>query len=193
MKNKIEECDVLMFIPDINGYTEYLCMHDTENAHLIIEKLLNAIGKADRLDFKVSDILGDAIFMYKQTQNVCIDEIKKQCMEMNRALEVELLNISNSYGKLAPTNTKNLSLKFIVHYGKVRISEILNRRNKQLIGKCVIETHSLLKNRTGQDSYLLITEACLNAANADLTKFDMVTENFDELGELKFSIVPLIK
>jgi len=146
----------LLFIPDISGYTELVQTLDIETGVEVISELMSAIISSNQLDLQISEIEGDAVLFYKMGTPPAIPAIMEQYHQMTATFQStwrqikERLNIQ-----------LDLSLKVIVHYGKM--SEFRIQGFTKLYGGVVIEAHRLLKNSIPSHSYLLITDEVLQA------------------------------
>lgn len=184
----------LIFIPDISGFTEY--MHTSENMHCryIIAKLIETILDANKLELSISEIEGDAVLFYKFGEPPPIEKVIDQCKIMFNNFHKFLSQFN--YDKLCDckccVNTNNLSLKFVVHYGKVSPVNIKN--HQKLFGGDVMLSHKLLKNNIELEEYILITESYLNTQSQQTLK-KIVNENellkkkisYEHIGEIKYS------
>lgn len=184
-----KEVEVFMFVPDLTGYTEFMAANDSKESHVLIERVLKAMVNANELDFELSDIYGDAIFFFKIGSMPSVEDLQKQCKNMLIALQKELVEIGHFYqwNQKLLMDASVLTIKFIAHFGEARVSDIGGRR--KLIGKSVIETHSLLKNNVNQRNYLLASENYLSQTGSFFGTVD--SEEYKHLGEIKYCLLPI--
>lgn len=181
-----------LVIADISGYTRFLTESELEHANGIIGDLLNAVIAAIDVPLKVSNIEGDAVFMYGvapqgMSGQTIVESVELLYAAFAGALETMILNTTCRCNACANINT--LGLKIVMHCGEFAVTEIGGRET--LNGPDVIVPHRLLKNRvtemTSIDDYMLLTQACVD----ELGLGDMVaswiehTEEYEHLGVVK--------
>jgi hypothetical protein len=181
-----------LVIADISGYTRFLTESELEHANGIIADLLNALIAAIHAPLRVSNIEGDAVFMYGvapdgMSGQTIVESVELLYAAFAGALETMVLNTTCRCNACA--NISNLGLKIVMHCGEFAVSEVGGRET--LNGPDVIVPHRLLKNHvvetTGVEDYLLLTEACVE----DLGLEDMVaawvehTEEYEHVGKIK--------
>ncbi len=73
---------MLIFIPDITGFSKFV--NDTDIAHSqhIIEELLESLINANEIDMQVSEIEGDAILFYKEGELTPMSKLLAQVESM---------------------------------------------------------------------------------------------------------------
>ncbi len=156
--------NALLFIPDISGFTEFV--HNTAISHSkhIISELLEILIDKNHLRFQLAEIEGDALFFYKITEKVNLNELHKQVEEMYIAFHTHLKRYE--YERIcqcgACSSAYNLSLKFIVHFGEIDFIKVKNR--KKPYGSSVIKSHKLLKNSIPLHEYALITNEAIDSS-----------------------------
>src|SRR5438876_11026960 len=110
----------LLFIPDISGFTQFV--NDTEISHSqhIIQELLETLIESNRLDMKISEIEGDAIFFYKNGQPKP-SEIVEQCKQMFIDFHQQLrkYDLSRICDCGACSSANRLTLKIVAHQGNI--------------------------------------------------------------------------
>ena len=148
-----------IFIPDMNGFTNFVNNINIDLGVSIIQDLLNEIIVNNPLQLELSEIEGDAILYYKEGDPICLNEIFGAFKKISEAFD-------NKYCLLKSKHNldMDLSLKYIVHYGDINVYRI--NGFKQLYGEAVIESHRLLKNGANSSNYILITEDYLTALHA---------------------------
>ena len=185
---------VLLIIADISGYTKFMVSSDIEVKHSqhIISELIKAIIKEIEIPLEVSQLEGDAVFLYvkKDSENFAPDDIRKITGEklflffdaFNEKQQELAGHTSCNCG--ACSNMHALRLKIVVHSGEALFHQI--HHFNEISGKDVILVHRLLKNSEANEEYLLLTEP----AYADI-KFPCkltVTEgreSYEHLGQVK--------
>ncbi len=155
----------LLFIPDISGFTKFV--HETEVSHSehIIKELLETLIDANEMDLEISEIEGDAILFYRKGRKPTAAETLAQVQRMYTKFHACLRKYDTQRicqcG--ACVNANSLSLKFIIHYGNISISQVKNR--SKLFGKDLIVAHRLMKNDVSIEEYALITNQLMNACS----------------------------
>jgi class 3 adenylate cyclase len=152
----------LIFIPDINGFTNFVRTMPAQLGATIIQDLLNVIISANPLDMEVSEVEGDAILFYKMGEPHQLTELVKAFMQMQRAFNTRYQEYQRRYNLEAP-----LSLKLIVHFGDIILYDIGGF--KKLYGEAIIEAHRLLKNGNKANDYILITEEYMQALQVNMS------------------------
>lgn len=181
---------MLIFIPDISGFSQFV--HDTEIAHSqhIISELLEVLIDANELDLEVSEIEGDAILFYKSGETTYINELLSQVEKMYIQFHSHLKKYEHTRichcG--ACSTAHNLKLKFVVNYGEVGFNHI--KDHTKLFGKEVIVAHRLLKNSIDQKEYLLLTDEVIKQykiqhKERDWSGFQSFHEDYD-IGKVKY-------
>jgi hypothetical protein len=154
-----------IFIPDISGFTNFVNSVDIELGVSITKDLLNEIIQSNPLDIELSEIEGDAILYYKIGEPISLVNMFAGFKKISEAFDAKYNSLKALYNIEAP-----LSLKFIVHYGIIKVYDIAGF--KSLYGETVIESHRLLKNGAGLSNYILITEdyfTALNQTSSDIS------------------------
>lgn len=150
----------LLFIPDISGFTRF--MHESKfkyNGNLIAD-LLEIIIEANILNMEVCEIQGDAILFYKVGLPPSIEEIVSQGKQIFLDFQNYLRILERDGSELgAQLLESKLTLKAIVHYGRLNITRI--REHTKLMGTDVIVAHRLLKNTIEGSEYLLLSDGYL--------------------------------
>jgi hypothetical protein len=152
----------LIFIPDISGYTNFVNSVPIDLGGKIIKDLLNGIIQANPLKIILSEIEGDAILYYKAGEPPPPKDLFEGFKEISEAFDARYKHLKSKY-KL----TADLCLKVIVHYGELKLYNVLGF--KTLYGEAVIESHRLLKNGEGCSNYILITEDYFDAVKGKAT------------------------
>lgn len=157
---KIEKKGVIL-IPDFSGFTDFVLSHSLYVGGYITENLLSSIINNNSLQFKVSEIEGDAVLFYKYGSPSAITSIIQHATTMKAAFDECLEKLHRQFKMEI-----SLSLKFIVHYGT--FYEYVIGRFKKLYGPTVVESHKLLKYHYVKNrSYILFSKEYLNAVEKD--------------------------
>lgn len=148
----------LILIPDFSGYTEFVFNTKTHIGGCITKQLLSVLIDANRKQFYLSEIEGDAILFYRYNKTPCYNSVMEVLQRMTKAFNDKLTQLENDF------STKiDMSLKFVVHHGK--FSKYTIKDFNKLYGKPVIEAHKLLKNEYAErPSYILFTNTFLAVA-----------------------------
>lgn len=173
--NTMYASPTLICIPDISGFTKFMSDVDIELAAKVIPTLLNNIIYSNELDFKVSEIEGDAILFYRTGSLPTFNDLINQMRFFYTEFYKQLKSLDESFSHLIKGNDipEILGLKIILHYGKAVSAVSIGSRIK-LMGEDVIIAHRLLKNNIPLDEYLLISDAVLNEY-----KDEIIDKNFE--------------
>ena len=163
----------LILIPDISGFTKFI--NETEIAHskLIIVKLLEAILEANEIGLSVSEIGGDAVLFYKLGDAPPLSNIAGQFKTMFLKFHHSLNEFDRERTSECEAcgTAKGLTLKIIVHFGKVSTIQI--KDYMKLLGTDVILAHRLLKNNLLEKEYILMSKNYLHTRpNEELKAID---------------------
>jgi hypothetical protein len=167
----------LIFIPDISGFTELVQSTDVLTGKQITCELLTAIISQNNLQLNIAEVEGDAVLFYRYGTAPTVYELVEQYELMKNAFERKLHELRISFSQ-----TINLSLKVIAHYGS--ITEYNIGPFQKLYGKVLIEAHRLLKNTIASDSYLLLTDSLIDMAGAADQAADQHGVRSDKLCEV---------
>jgi len=190
LSNNIQLKKSLLFIPDISGFTKFVNQTGIVHGSHIIAELLEIIINNNILNLELAEIEGDAVFFYKDGEKPSTKAIFEQCVKMFTAFHshLKLYDRDRICNCGACSNTSNLTLKFIVHYGDVIERNILG--HLKLMGAEVTTAHKLMKNNIAQHEYLLISEKAFDInSNKDLPKWFSWNNDFNQyrdLGEVKY-------
>lgn len=150
----------MVFIPDIGGFTQLVRNTDPVQGRTIIVELLSTLIDQNIMGLEIAEIEGDAVFFYKWQALPSIEEIVAQFDALKGAFDQRRGELEDRY-KIH----LDLHLKAVAHFGDM--SEFFLGGFKKLYGEVVVEAHRLLKNGIREDSYLLLTNAFINAASQD--------------------------
>lgn len=181
---------MLIFMPDISGFSKFVNSTEIDHSQHIIEELLEILLDANEVDLEVSEIEGDAILFYKTGDSLTKNELLNQVESMYTKFHTHLKMYEHTRicqcGACSTAN--NLKLKFIITYGEVGFNKIKN--HTKLFGKEVIIAHRLLKNKIEQAEYVLLTTNAMaahpeNGERANWGSFEKSNENYD-IGTIDF-------
>ncbi len=194
----MSEKNALIFIPDISGFTRFVNETEIQHSQHIIEELLEVLLTSNEIDLQVSEIEGDAVLFYKLGEAPDPAVIARQS-------RIFFLNFHNYLKQIEKDSVcqcgacrmaSKLTLKFLLHYGEIGISQI--REFTKIVGKNVILIHRLMKNNVKSDAYLLMTEAytSLYPAETFSSHFNWAaavkgTVHYDHVGEVNYTYIEL--
>ncbi|SEL01472.1 Protein of unknown function [Maribacter orientalis] len=195
---------MLICIPDISGFTEFMSETDFELSSKIIPALLNQIIYTNEIGLKVSEIEGDAVLFFKTGKMPSLEALINQCRIFYTEFykELQALRVKHKNDKDSETIPEILGLKIILHYGKeIALTKVGN--SIKLFGEDLIVAHKLLKNKIRMSEYLLLTEGLTDyykENNLD-DQFDWgsLKQNsieYDHVGAINYSYInlkPLVK
>ena len=145
-----------ILIPDITGFSNFVNSVNSDIGVIITRDLLNEIINSNPLKVELSEIEGDALLYYKVGIPITLKELFAGLRIITQAFDTKYRNLKKQY-KIKV----DLCLKFIVHYGKINLYEIMG--STKLYGETVIETHRLLKSGCTASTYILITKDYFSA------------------------------
>ena len=160
----------LLLIPDISGFTRFIQESGSQQAPYLVADLLEILIEANTLDMEVSEIQGDAILFYRLGPPPPVQELVAQCRSIFLDFQnyLRLVERDNASELGVALRAHDLTLKIIVHYGRVHVTQI--RHFTKLMGRDVIVVHRLLKNNVTGSEYLLLSNDYLRTQS--LTDLD---------------------
>ena len=187
----------LIFIPDISGFTQFVNNTEINHAKHIIEELLEVLIDSNEIGLELSEIEGDALLFYRRGKAPTAAELLAQVQRMYVNFHGHLKKYETaricSCGACSQTN--DLRLKFIAHFGDVAEKQVKDR--SKLFGKEVIVAHRLLKNQVKTDEYSLFSDNLVRACSTWLSlpevAWSEVNNGEEELdtGRTKYCFVEL--
>lgn len=193
--NKSRTQHMLIFMPDITGFSKFVSNTAIDHSQHIIEELLEILIDANEIELQVSEIEGDAILFYRQGTPTTINKLMNQVEAMYLKFHTHLKMYENTrICQCGACSTANdLKLKFVISYGEVGFNKI--KDHNKLFGREVIIAHRLLKNKINQKEYLLITNTAMDAhtQNGDFSvwgNFEKTSEEYD-IGVLDYQFTTL--
>ena len=194
---------MLICIPDISGFTQFMSETDSELSTKVIPSLLNKIIYSNEIGLKVSEIEGDAVLFYKTGKLPSLKTLINQCIHFYKEFYNQLNILKKIYEETEGSYKipKTLGLKIILHYG-LDIETVQIGKHIKLMGEDVIVAHKLLKNKVPKDEYLLISENLLSQYNmteldnklywGELKKGENVYEHIGEVNYTYVDLIPLL-
>ena len=172
----------LLFIPDISGFTEFVHFTEISHSKHIISELLEVLLDANTSNLQLAEIEGDALFFYKETEEVNAKELEPQIKKMYLDFHTHLKRYE--YERIckcgACSSAYNLSLKFVSHFGEIDFLQV--KDNIKPYGSNVIQVHRLLKNNIDIDEYALFTD------KIKIERDDLIKSNATyDFGEIKYN------
>ncbi|SNC76047.1 Protein of unknown function [Hymenobacter gelipurpurascens] len=183
----------LLFIPDISGFTQFIEESGSPQAPFLVADLLEILIEANILGLQVNEIQGDAVLFYRLGSPPSAQELVQQCRRIYLDFQnyLRLVERDTSSELSAALAEYVLTLKIIVHYGRVSIVQI--REYTKLMGRDVIVVHRLLKNNVTGSEYILLSEGYLRTQTpADLARSFSWTRllhgstHYEYLGEVAY-------
>ncbi len=181
----------LLFIPDISGFTRFMHENGVRYSRNLIADLLEIIIEANIINMELCEIQGDAILFYKLGTPPTVDEIVSQCKQIFLDFQ-NYLKIMDRGALVGAQLAENpLTLKIVVHYGRISITQI--RDYTKLMGTDVIVAHRLLKNSIVGAEYVLMTEKYLStqkpediAKSFEWTQLKEGFNNYEHMGDVHY-------
>jgi len=192
-----EENPMLIFIPDISGFSAFVNNTDVAHSQHIIEELLETIINANEIGLEVSEIEGDAVLFYKAGEMTSIKELFQQVELIYTKFHTHLKMYEHTRicqcGACSSAN--NLKLKFVINFGDMRFNTI--KDHVKLFGKEVIVSHRLMKNEVPHAEYVLFTNNVItdekDRAEADSLGWGKLEQNSEEydIGNIEYQYMTL--
>jgi hypothetical protein len=172
--------DGIILIPDFSGFTEFVFNTKLYTGEYIVRQLLSILIDENNQYFKISEIEGDAILFYRYDPKPSYEKISKMLRNMKNAFNRKVQELTE-----ALSIPIDLSLKFIVHYGKFSQYNIGSFR--KLYGKTIVEAHQMLKNGFAeQPSYILYSNSFLESSRNHTMDADCTKQNLSEVGVIQY-------
>lgn len=151
----------LLLIPDISGFTRFIEESGSPQAPFFVADLLEILIEANTLGLQVNEIQGDAVLFYRLGPPPPVADLVRQCRRIYLDFQNYLRLVARDTGSELATALHELALtlKIIVHYGRVSVARI--REYTKLMGRDVIVVHRLLKNNVTGSEYVLLSEGYL--------------------------------
>jgi hypothetical protein len=170
----------IILIPDFSGFTEFVFNTKLYTGEYIVRQLLSILIDVNHQYFDISEIEGDAILFYRYDSKPSYKKISQMLNNMRKAFNMKIEELSEMLN-----TTIDLSLKFIVHYGKFSQYNIGNFR--KLYGKPIVEAHQMLKNGFAeQPSYALYSHSFLKNSQKDEHNLSEEMVQLSEVGAIQY-------
>lgn len=161
---------MILFIPDISGFTSFVKEVDVSHSKHIMKELLELMIKKGKDYFTLAEVEGDALFFYAEEKDFKASQLNALIQEMHTAFH-EYLNLYR-YRRVcncgACTTASDLELKFVLHQGETELLEV-NGVHKPF-GADVILAHRFLKNSIEAKEYILWSEAFFQGNKASIAE-----------------------
>ncbi len=161
---------VVLVLADVSGYTRFMTTHENKSlrhSQMIVGELLETLLEQIDVPLKVSNIEGDALFLYaeraaddavwsRRSRNLITRLLDLFRVFHERLVEIGAYSVCRCE---ACANVGDLELKLIIHSGEALVTQI--GPYATLSGVDVITLHRLAKNSIRGDRYVLMTEAAV--------------------------------
>jgi len=183
---------VFFYIPDISGFTNFIKNANLKKGAHLIHDLLEVIINSNTQNFEIAEIQGDAVWFYKFDTPLSLELLEQQAIKTFIDFQAALGCLEEKYKALA--GAKKLTLKIIVHYGKVRTAKI--HGVLKLIGSNTVIAHHILKNNVPGNEYLLMSEQYIETQNHinryfDWTELKAGNVFYEHLGNILYRYISL--
>ncbi|WP_299334146.1 DUF2652 domain-containing protein [uncultured Psychroserpens sp.] len=195
----MEKEPILICIPDISGFTQFMSETNSDFSSKIIPSLLNKIIYANDIGLRVSEIEGDAVLFYKRGLLPSLKALINQCKAFYTQFYEQLEFLAEKYDTNKDSNKipNTLGLKIILHYGE-GVDAVQIGKHIKLMGEDVVIAHKLLKNSIPKDEYLLISEQLMlqyDMENLDnklyWSELKLGDNIYEHIGEVNYTYIDL--
>jgi len=192
---------MLICIPDISGFTQFMSKTDSDLNSKVIPALLNEIIYSNKIGLRVSEIEGDAVLFYKPGELPSLEDLVNQCKIFYKQFYEELaaLELKHRSTNGSEHIPKVLGLKIILHFSE-EIDSVQIGKHIKLIGEDVIVAHRLLKNEISDDEYLLLSDDLLTQYSFDdlgtklyWDKINSGQNFYEHIGKVNYKFIDLTK
>lgn len=191
------ERETFIVIPDISGYTRFVHLNRFSSGHAryVVSKLLQSLIEAASPVLNPMGIAGDAVLFQAvsirddEQLGVAGSQVGKTVVDLITAYYRMRAELRHDNACLCEVcrHIDDLELKVIVHRGPTmhyRLDHL-----EDLMGLPVIMAHRLLKNSTGRNRYILMTDAAAEDITLPfVTAAQRHTEYYDGLGEIALRV-----
>jgi hypothetical protein len=190
---------LLICIPDISGFTQFMSETDSDFSSKVIPSLLNKIIYTNEIGLRVSEIEGDAVLFYKRGVLPSLKALIDQCIQFYKRFyeQLDVLTERHKTNKDGQKIPDTLGLKIILHYGE-DVDAVQIGKHIKLMGEDVVIAHKLLKNKVPKDDYLLISESLLSQYDMDELDTKVYWSDlksggniYEHIGEINYTYVDL--
>jgi len=184
-----------IFIPDISGFTEFTNEVELDHGAEIIKQLLELIVESNKMDFRLSEIEGDAVLFYLKGNKISSEDLINQCLTTFQHFYKQVKTIQRHAvcHCRACQSAHELTLKFVLHYGDIK--EIKVAHFMKATGIDMIIAHRLLKNNIDSNEYILVTDSLKEIIgthiNPDYLEWRKDSMDYKGIGEVAFEYAHL--
>ncbi len=192
---------MLICIPDISGFTQFMSKTDSDLNSKVIPALLNEIIYSNKIGLRVSEIEGDAVLFYKSGTLPSLKSLIDQCKMFYKQFYEELaaLQIKHKKSNGSEHIPEMLGLKIILHFSK-EVDSVQIGKHIKLIGEDVIIAHRLLKNEISDDEYLLLSDELLSQYSFENLNTKLYWDEinngenvYEHIGKVNYKFIDLTK
>lgn len=198
-----------LVLADISGYTSFLRAvaeaHAADmssgafvpQAYPLLTSLLDGIVERVAPPFVLSEVEGDAVFVFAPDERLAIDgqsvlNCLAGCYDAYRA-RLDAARDLMVCTCDACASIAELELKFVMHHGDYVLQSIAGR--PRVLGPDVTVAHLLLKNHVrdviGRAAYVLVTASAATHLNLPLDQAHVITERYDHYPPMRGHVVTL--
>ncbi len=175
----------IFVLADIGGYTAFLTDVGIAHAKEITGHLLNGMFEVDSETWKLGDVEGDCLFVYRDSEasaEEVFSYLRRLYETFLESLEEVVSGSTCQCG--ACDRSGGLTLKFVVHAGDFDVERIAGQQ--QLIGRDVVVAHRLLKNSVRAREYALVTAPLAEVAHASGLASTPGRDDYDDIGVIDY-------
>lgn len=181
-----------ILIPDISGYTRFLTKTELSHSTHIVNELLQVVADTVLKRFTLAEIEGDALLTYAKGR-VPREEIEQITRDafLNFHYYLKVIERDSVCRCGACQGASDLSLKFVVHYG--RFDEVKIAQLTKLSGPDMIIAHRLLKNQVPSEGYVLASKEYLEGEGLDRSPLHWVAgqDDYEVIGKVDYQYASL--
>lgn len=178
-----------LLIADLSGFTSYMARTELDHGQAILRQILASIVESLTPTMTLSEVEGDAVFVYATGQRLSRGELVAELIESTYASfrDQQRTMIHNATCPCrACRHIADLDLKFVVHFGDFVVQELVGQRGP--VGTSVNLLHRLVKNHvtedTGWEAYVLFTADALGQTGLEPGGMRAGTERYEHIGHV---------
>jgi class 3 adenylate cyclase len=179
-----------LLLADVTGFTAFLADAELVHAQAILEQVLETLVSSLTPALTLSEVEGDAVFVYglesRVTRGELVVELAEAAYAAFRDLQRTMLRNATCPCR-ACRSIGELDLKLVIHFGEFAFREVAGRSAP--MGSSVNLVHRLLKNSvteaTGWRGYLLFSEAALAEIPVSPDGLYASEERYEHLGTIR--------
>jgi hypothetical protein len=185
-----------LVLADLSGFTAFLAESEIDHAQAILEQILANLVASLTPALRLSEIEGDAVFVYAPEASVGRGELIAELVE---DAYIDFRNLRETMVRNATCPCRacqaigDLDLKFVVHAGEFVLHDLSGVPKP--MGSAVNLAHRLLKNdvetETGWRAYVLYTREALTLMGMSPEPFHAGVERYEHLGMANTYTAPL--